>query len=409
MRHKLIATMALLAASLTAAAQLNLDNLTKEDARQMIEMIAEQISGETVKTQTKELTGLDLNLTTRFANDTLTIVVAGDGEDSLCPPSVEFARFEYACDRGDRAVKNAEVLAAVLGKAECHLRYVYFDDDSTTVTLSLSPEEISALKTAPLNMLKFDRSKLLNEVVELFEKALKEDDDEDILSAEAAIDGQYIALRYVFASPQEYLAEDTPGLDAKKIVGLAIAKEMGGHTLLLEKLCATCRHLSLKGLKYDCRDLSGRQKVIILSWDDIDKAIASSNGDAQGELTEHLLNLLDSSINAAFAEEGADWESSHLVAGGTIYIALNCQIDPTQFAGLQESFGDRNLVLDLYAEALQGVLELDESIERVVVMIIANSDTEVASYSFTRDEIMKYVAPEDDEESLIGPDGLPRV
>lgn len=371
-----------------------LPGYTKEMAREAVEQVAEAISGSKGADKLKEKTGVEASISAKLSNDTMHIYLRDT--DDFSPVSEQMAKLIFAAARSPREVNSSMSLADLLETAECCATYHYHYKSRPELTVTFTPESIRQLKTAPFNQLGLDRNRLIDEFVSMFNQELDTPEqlaENDLISFESSLDGKYIAFHYVFASPQEFL-DDADNMDFKSLFVLGLLNEMGSTAVFVPRIADAGEMLGLAGLKFDFRDLSGRQQVISASWKELKKMSTGDTAETSRQYIETFLSTLDSGITESLAEEGLEWQQTHRMENNRVHIVINTRMPWHEIAEYDAFFQDENL-LGLYAESMKMIAESMPTLEGLTVEVYGTDDPEPLEFHYSRSVIDSYVEPEE--------------
>lgn len=226
--------------------------------------------------------------------------------------------------------------------------------------------------------------------------------EEGVLNGEARIDGKYITLATTFSEPQDFLKDDTPGLDMRKLLLISIIAETGKSSMLMQSVFNVARELGMAGLKLDYSDLTGRQKIYTYQWYELEKILAKGPEAATDERTQQILSLIDTTMTTSFNEEGLPWSQSHLIDGGTLHISIRFA-DEDEYGELGDEVFSRETLLDLYAPSYKEILPLIPEIMQISISVYIGNEMEVQEF-FPLEEFMEYIEKpemqEADDESV---------
>lgn len=287
-------------------------------------------------------------------------------------------------------------LADLLETAECCATYHYHYKNRPEVEVTFTPQLIRSLKTAPFGQLGLDRKRLIDEFVNIFNQDLdtpEELAENDLISFESNLDGKYIAFHYVFASPQEFL-DDADNMDFKSLFVLGLLNEMGSTAVLVTRIADAGEMLGLVGLKFDFRDLSGRQQVISASWKELKKMSTGNTSETNRQYIETFLSTLDSNVTESLAEEGLEWQQTHRIENNRVYIVFNTHMPWHEIAEYDEFFQDETL-LGLYAESMKMIAESMPELEGFTIEVHGTDDPKPLEFHYSRSDIDSYSEPEE--------------
>ena len=290
-------------------------------------------------------------------------------------------------------------LAQLLRKAESTLVYRYRNDRGDSIDISLNPEELINLRTKPVNSIGFDFHELRTELIDMLDSTMKEP-EEGVLNGEARIDGKYITLATTFSETQDFLKDDTPGLDMKQLLLTSIVAETGKSSMLMQSVINVARELGMAGLKLDYRDLTGRQKIYTYQWNELEKILAKGPQAAADETAEQILSIIDTTMTTSFNEEGLPWSQSHLIDGGTLHISIRFA-DDDEYGELGDEVFSRETLLDLYAPSYKEILPLIPEIMQISISVFIGDEMEVQEF-FPLEEFMEYVEKTEMQEAANG-------
>lgn len=401
MKSRLILSAFLWLTGLFSVAQTlpDIENLSKEEAREALSRIAVFLSGnQPMNDRISEITGDRIEMNAIYENGVMTVKL---NSNEIMPSSQEMGRFFYACNRDEKQLESSMRLAQLLRKAESTLVYRYRNDRGDSIDISLNPEELIDLRTKPVSSIGFDFQKLRNELIDMFDSTMKEP-EEGVLNGEARIDGKYITLATTFSEPQDFLKDDTPGLDMKQLLLTSIVAETGKSSMLMQSVINVARELGMAGLKLDYRDLTGRQKIYTFQWNELEKILAKGSQAAADETSEQILNIIDTTMTTSFNEEGLPWSQSHLIDGGTLHISIRFA-DEDEYGELGDEVFSRETLLDLYAPSYKEILPLIPEIMQISISVYIGNEMEVQEF-FPLEEFMEYIEKpemqEADDESV---------
>ena len=393
----------LLSFLICVAAAASDSTISKQQAQAMLKQLAEALSGDNGTDLVRNKTGMDIGLHAHLESDTLHFYVTYDDID---PVSSEMAKVIFASKRTPSEKSNAEMMAKILEAAECVVSYHYVYSGNQTTTLTLTGDEIIRLKNQPLEQLGFNRQQLIDELVGCFNQGFSEElqSDETLLGGGARLNGKFITLAYKFATSQSFLSDET-ATGAKQMLLNSLISEFGpSANTLLTQTAQTGDFLGLKGLKFDYSDVTGRQKVFVVSWQELTKAL--DEFDAQSfprEVTEASLEAIDTQMSINFADEEIPWTQTHLLTTDTLTIIITCNQSETEFDEYFDIFTP-DFMLDLYAEPLKIALEDVPEVTSVFIIPRINCE-DMIRVTLTRDAIFNYVPVENGDAPYMDEDG----
>ncbi len=401
MKSRLILSAFLWLGGLFSGAQTlpDIENLSKEEAREALSRIAVFLSGnQPMNDRISEITGDRIEMNAIYENGVLTVKL---NSNEIMPSSQEMGRFFYACNRDEKQLESSMRLAQLLRKAESTLVYRYRNDNGDSIDISLNPEELIDLRTKPVGSIGFDFQKLRTELIDMLDSTMKEP-EEGVLNGEARIDGKYITLATTFSEPQDFLKDETPELDMRKLLLISIIAETGKSSMLMQSVFNVGRELGLAGLKLDYSDLTGRQKVYTYQWNELEKILAKGPEAATDERALQILSLIDTTMTSSFNEEGLPWSQSHLIDGETLHISIRFA-DENEYGELGDEVFSRETLLDLYAPSYKEILPLIPEIMQISISVYIGNEMEVQEF-FPLEEFMEYIEKpemqEADDESV---------
>ena len=257
-----------------------------------------------------------------------------------------------------------------------------------------------------MEQLGFNRQQLIDELVGCFNQGFSEElqSDETLLGGGARLNGKFITLAYKFATSQSFLSDET-ATGAKQMLLNSLISEFGpSANTLLTQTAQTGDFLGLKGLKFDYSDVTGRQKVFVVSWQELTKAL--DEFDAQSfprEVTEASLEAIDTQMSINFADEEIPWTQTHLLTTDTLTIIITCNQSETEFDEYFDIFTP-DFMLDLYAEPLKIALEDVPEVTSVFIIPRINGE-DMIRVTLTRDAIFNYVPVENGDAPYMDEDG----
>lgn len=401
MKSRLILSAFLWLTGLFSVAQTlpDIENLSKEEAREALSRIAVFLSGnQPMNDRISEITGDRIEMNAIYENGVLTVKL---NSNEIMPSSQEMGRFFYACNRDEKQLESSMRLAQLLRKAESTLVYRYRNDNGDSIDISLNPKELIDLRTKPVGSIGFDFQELRTELIDMFDSTMKEP-EEGVLNGEARIDGKYITLATTFSEPQDFLKDETPGLDMRKLLLISIIVETGKSSMLMQSVFNVARELGMAGLKLDYSDLTGRQKIYTYQWNELEKILAKGPEAATDERAQQILSLIDTTMTSSFNEEGLPWSQSHLIDGGTLHISIRFA-DEDEYGELGDEVFSRETLLDLYAPSYKEILPLIPEIMQISISVYIGNEMEVQEF-FPLEEFMEYIEKpemqEADDESV---------
>lgn len=401
MKSRLILSAFLWLTGLFSVAQTlpDIENLSKEEAREALSRIAVFLSGnQPMNDRISEITGDRIEMNAIYENGVLTVKL---NSNEIMPSSQEMGRFFYACNRDEKQLESSMRLAQLLRKAESTLVYRYRNDNGDSIDISLNPKELIDLRTKPVGSIGFDFQELRTELIDMFDSTMKEP-EEGVLNGEARIDGKYITLATTFSEPQDFLKDETPGLDMRKLLLISIIAETGKSSMLMQSVFNVARELGMAGLKLDYSDLTGRQKIYTYQWNELEKILAKGPEAATDERAQQILSLIDTTMTSSFNEEGLPWSQSHLIDGGTLHISIRFA-DEDEYGELGDEVFSRETLLDLYAPSYKEILPLIPEIMQISISVYIGNEMEVQEF-FPLEEFMEYIEKpemqEADDESV---------
>lgn len=396
MKSRLILSAFLWLTGLFSAAQTlpDIENLSKEEAREALSRIAFFLSGnQPMNDRISEITGDRIEMNAIYENGVLTVKL---NSNEIMPSSQEMGRFFYACNRDEKQLESSMRLAQLLRKAESTLVYRYRNDRGDSIDISLNPEELIDLRTKPVGSIGFDFQKLRTELIDMLDSTMKEP-EEGVLNGEARIDGKYITLATTFSEPQDFLKDETPGLDMRKLLLISIIAETGKSSMLMQSVFNVARELGMAGLKLDYSDLTGRQKIYTYQWNELEKILAKGPEAATDERAQQILSLIDTTMTTSFNEEGLPWSQSHLIDGGTLHISIRFA-DEDEYGELGDEVFSHETLLDLYAPSYKEILPLIPEIMQISISVYIGNEMEVQEF-FLLEEFMEYIEKPEMQEA----------
>lgn len=370
-----------------------ISGMTRQEARQTLLATTEAISGEQGAARIQKLTGAEIPIKSWIDGTTMHIAI---GPAPLTPNSFDLARFMYASDRGNEELLKATTLAQMLATADFTISFDYLQTDSSSITLPLTPDEMIRLKTTPIEDLGFDYPTLLNELIQQMNRADREEDnDENVISCSAALDGKYITYTVVYAKLDDLLFKPSNPDANRDMILQAAMSEMAQNPDIYHKLANAAETLGTIGIKFNISDLSGRQTILTLKWNEFRSRLKSAVENGPLVSNDAILNFLDSEINATYRAEELELTQSHLIEGNTVFIIINSNYSWDEL-GLMEEYFNRDALLEQFGEMFQLLLENDPELKYFRIALFSNeSEEESAQWEFDTETIKNFTPSEE--------------
>lgn len=376
--HLLAAIAIFVPAQLSASTQF--PQMNREEARLFVNQIA-QMSRQALDSQLSAKLGPDANVTLTVEDSTFLYTFA---MPSFIGMSNEMAQFMISANRPQGSnIQQIKALCRLLDMAGYDIGYKFCGIDTIKATMPTS--RFLDLMSKPIDQLGFDKSQLLNEFTDMFARSMDADNPlPDTSSSNVALEGHYLTLHWKLNNEQPMLADSK----LNKSIKTNIAKSLLGSPKgdLVRSLAKSAQALQIKGLRYNVSDRSGNQRVITLTWDELERlaALPSDLSEAERQISlgiEFLNNDIKNHV------EGVSFSFQN--APPVLTFTIDYDFDNEQFLRILKATPEQH-VTDTFSPLLKQVLPAMPEVT-TVKFILKNPfglarQTEYPSSKFTKSQ-----------------------
>lgn len=341
----------------------DLDRLSPEQAREILGMIVENMQ-QSIVNSIKAKTGVEMNMSIAIENDAMIYTMTFA---NFSPTSTELSRFLIAANRQDGQTENIRELMLLLSKAGYRIGYRYKGDGGSTEYVML-PEEFFNLMTKPIEELNFDRSAILTEFIEIFNRNMNNGPDiKQYRLREATVEGRYLTLIAVIDKEHPILADSRLDNDIKLQIANLLMNSP--NSFFFKCLAKGAAALNLQGVKYNVSDPVGNQRIINLDWNELNGLALEASKTTPAEAQ---LKIIDDFLTHDVAKTTDRITFTHSTQPPILILVINYDFPPETFAKILDNTPEEN-ILKTYAEAMKQLLPMMPEISTVRTLLI-NTD-----------------------------------
>lgn len=342
----------------------DLARLSPEQAREILGMIVENMQ-QTIVNSIKAKTGVEMNMSIAIENDAMIYTMTFA---NFSPTSTELSRFLIAANRQGGQTENIRELMLLLSKAGYRIGYRYKGDAGSTEYVML-PEEFFNLMTKPIEELNFDRSAILTEFIEIFNRNMNDGPDiQQYRLREATVEGRYLTLKAVIDKEHPILADSRLDNDIKLQIANLLMNSP--NSFFFKCLAKGAAALNLQGVKYNVSDPVGNQRIINLDWNELNGLALEASKTTPAEAQ---LKIIDDFLTHDVAKTTDRITFTHSTEPPILILVINYDFPTETFAKILDNTPEEN-ILKTYAEAMKQLLPMMPEISTVRTLLINTDD-----------------------------------
>lgn len=356
----------------------DLARLSPEQAREILGMIVENMQ-QSIVNSIKAKTGVEMNMSIAIENDAMIYTMTFA---NFSPTSTELSRFLIAANRQGDQTENIRELMLLLSKAGYRIGYRYKGDAGSTEYVML-PEEFFNLMTKPIEELNFDRSAILTEFIEIFNRNMNNGPDiQQYRLREATVEGRYLTLKAVIDKEHPILADSRLDNDIKLQIANLLMNSP--NSFFFKCLAKGAAALNLQGVKYNVSDPVGNQRIINLDWNELNRLALEASKTTPAEAQ---LKIIDDFLTHDVAKTTDRITFTHSTQPPILILVINYDFPPETFAKILDNTPEEN-ILKTYAEAMKQLLPMMPEISTVRTLLI-NTDGNRRQTDYSRSTFIR--------------------
>ena len=300
---KILLCLVMFACSFAAKGE-GFDDITREQARQLVDSMV-TLTNWTINVGALDKMKLkDMAMELSVDNDCFTIDVTipqfNIGSEEGVRELLRYTMALNARAKGEAGVRSAEFLCGLLTRAGYNVQGRYSNEREVVASVIVTPEEYRAMHTGGVEEFGIDKNMALNELIAQFDIGMRQGaaDEEDMTWAGARLDGRYITMAMMRTDLDALIMSGISDVKLKDLMVRGILGEMGSpfYFNILKRIGSD---LKLLGIKIDLRSVSGAQRVLNISWDELLREREETDTDK----AKLALDMYIESANNAFDED----------------------------------------------------------------------------------------------------------